>query len=170
VAAWKPNGRAADIFSSGCVLLEILILEEQGTLQHMRQHRSSDPSFHANLDRVAVWCTHERWRSGQWMHLLNEVQSILVHDPAQRPTAKQLLVRTTGYDLSTTIESEPSIFGECCKSLFIPKEKHEREASEYSSTIRGLLSDLDSAQAEGERMRRRILSLEYENKVTRIRE
>jgi hypothetical protein len=96
---------------------------------------------------------------------MNEVQSILVIDPAQRPTAKELLIRTTSYDLSTNINSESSIFGGCCKSLFVPKEKHEREVSECSITIRGLLTDLEKANTECERMRRQMLSLDHENRV-----
>jgi hypothetical protein len=96
---------------------------------------------------------------------MNEVQSILVLDPAQRPTAKELLIRTTGYDLSTNIKSKSSIFGGCCKSIFVPKEKHERESSEYSITIRGMLTDLGKANTECERMRRQMLSLDHENRV-----
>jgi hypothetical protein len=134
-------------------------------LQHLRQNRSSDPSFHANLDRVTAWCAHRHRRSSRWARLMNEVQSILVLDPAQRPTAKELLIRATSYDLSTNTNSEPSIFGVCCKSLFIPKEKHEWESSEYSITIRGLLTDLEKANAECERMWRQMLSLDHENRV-----
>ncbi len=51
MAAWQPSGRAADIFSLGCVLLELVILHFTGSLEHVRQNRSNDPSYHANLDK-----------------------------------------------------------------------------------------------------------------------
>jgi hypothetical protein len=107
------------MFSLGCILLEIMVLHERGTLDHIRQHRSPDPSFHANLDQREIWCsTQTQAISYRRRCLAEEVKSMLMEEPSARPTAEQLLIRVTGYDLSHMTNSKHSIFRECCRSNF----------------------------------------------------
>jgi serine/threonine protein kinase len=150
MATWKPNGRASDIFSLGCVLLEIVVLHEQGTLHQMRLNRSPDPAFQANLDRVDAWMTDSSPRSPSSLHarLVSEVKSMLVHDPEERPTARELLIRVTGYDVSQMITSKHSVFGDCCRSQFVLSKEHERDRLGYTNTIASLRSDLQRARDE----------------------
>jgi serine/threonine protein kinase len=150
VAAWKPNGRAADIFSLGCILLEISVLHDQGTLHHMRQNRSADPSFHANLNSVDAWLSGPVPRpwSARRVHLVQEIKAMLTRDPALRPTAKQLLVRVTGYDLAHASTSGYSLFSDCCKSQFIRIKDHERDIARYKRNINNLISDNEWAHTQ----------------------
>ncbi|KAH7405851.1 kinase-like domain-containing protein [Phaeosphaeria sp. MPI-PUGE-AT-0046c] len=156
VAAWQPNGRASDIFSLGCVLLEILILHEQGTLQFMRENRSADPSFHANIKNVAKWLDgpgSQRW-SFRRIGVVDQIRAMLYHNPTKRPTARKLMVRFTGYDLSHTIDSKYSIFGECCRSSFVSSREHNNEISTYRSRILDLQSELANRTEETNQIKR----------------
>ncbi|KAK8207157.1 hypothetical protein IWZ01DRAFT_355526 [Phyllosticta capitalensis] len=52
---------SADVFSLGCVALEMLSVVKGQTTSNLRSYRSHfsrDPSFHANLDRAASWRKH----------------------------------------------------------------------------------------------------------------
>ncbi|KAK7548711.1 hypothetical protein IWX49DRAFT_568550 [Phyllosticta citricarpa] len=52
---------SADVFSLGCVALEMLSIVKGQTTSNFRSYRSHfsrDPSFHANLDRAASWRKH----------------------------------------------------------------------------------------------------------------
>jgi serine/threonine protein kinase len=131
------------MFSLGCVLLETVVLHERGTLEHIRQNRSPDPSFHANLSTVSLWCAPLLPpRSVRRSYLVQEIQSLLVKDAAMRPTAKQLLLRITGYDLSGSTASKHSIFGDCCKSLFVSIAQHQADKLEKKTIIEQLHLEL----------------------------
>jgi hypothetical protein len=131
------------MFSLGCVLLETVVLHERGTLEHIRQNRSRDPSFHANLGIVNTWCTPLRppW-SVRRSYLVQEILSLLVEDPAMRPTAKQLPVRITGYDLSESATSKHPIFGDCCKSLFVSVAQRQVDLLAHKTIIEQLHLEL----------------------------
>ena len=60
----EPRGRAADVFSLGCVFLEIATVIQGCSLDEFaefRSHRTNhrdfndDESYHANLDNIAKW-------------------------------------------------------------------------------------------------------------------
>jgi hypothetical protein len=68
---------------------------------------------------------------------------MLTRDPALRPTAKQLLVRVTGYDLAHESTSGYSLFSDCCKSQFIRAQDYERAIAVYKSSITDLQSNLE---------------------------
>jgi len=58
VFAFDARGRAADVFSLGCVFLEITCVIANMDLQEFadaRRGNSDDISFHANLDRIVNW-------------------------------------------------------------------------------------------------------------------
>lgn len=164
--AWKPNGRAADIFSLGCVLLEIVVLHDQGTLHYMQTHRSPHPSFHANLDRVDAWLkgTDPQPWSRRRAHLVQDIKSMLAHDPSMRPTAKQLLLETTGYDVFQTMNSSYSIFGKCCRSRVITIRQHEKDQAD---SIARFMTELGTAREalEEEQWEKSRLAAEYERQI-----
>jgi serine/threonine protein kinase len=145
MAAWKRNGRASDMFSLGCVLLEILVLHDQGTLRQLHLNRSSDPAFHANLDRVDVWFEgpSPKRSSTRRASLKSEIKSMLARDPQMRPRAKELFLRVTNYELAHMITAKHSVFGDCCRSNFMSLEKRERE-----KLINHMRSDLERAHED----------------------
>jgi serine/threonine protein kinase len=148
------------MFSLGCVLLEMVVLHERGTLDHIRQNRSPDPSFHGNLNTVNVWCTPLRppW-SVRRSYLVQEIRSLLKRDPAVRPTAKQLLIRVTGYDLSELTISKHSVFGDCCKNLFVTIEQYQADALLHKTELQNLQFELKRFNSKLEEQRKDLASL-----------
>lgn len=148
MAQWKASGRAADIFSLGCVILEITTLHRTGTLDHIRQNRSADPSFHANLDRVNAWLNWPKAEMSPRSHFLRrKLREMLAVDPDDRPTAKELLVSLTSSDINRGNETTPSIFGNCCKEVFVSRQEHEKQMFAKEEKILRLemrIRDLDS--------------------------
>jgi serine/threonine protein kinase len=112
----KPRSRVhetekADIFSLGCVYLEIITFMLKKKPHDFVKHRSSkqktnvggqksrtDSSFHANLDRIDTWV--EVLEKGSFEQddgafraippILNLVRSMLSRAPAVRPTARDV--------------------------------------------------------------------------------
>lgn len=165
VATWKPNGRAADIFALGCVLLEIIVLHDRGTLDHIRHNRSSDPSFHGNLDQVETWCTTlTQETSSTRYHVLQEVRRMLTRDSSRRPTANELLIRVTGYDLADTKPTRQPIFGECCANDFVPSRQLQRGSSSLKDEIRELKAELEEVKKSRDDKLSRIIELEPSSK------
>jgi serine/threonine protein kinase len=153
VADWKLNGRAADVFSLGCVLLEVLVMHDRGTLEHIRRNRSPDPSFHANLDRVETWLQpYNRVLSPRRYHLQYEIKAMLSRDPAKRPTVQDLLIKITACDLGRVSPSTPSIFSNCCQRLYIPRQEHEMQTLQLKNRVTHLETTLceDRARMQAE--------------------
>ncbi|KAH6878144.1 kinase-like domain-containing protein [Alternaria rosae] len=122
VAAWKPSGRAADMFSLGCVLLEILSVHRRGSLQLLRTHRGVDPAFHANTKHKSTWletdsddCTRRE------DYLEYAISRMLSTRPKRRPKAIELLHGIVAYDSYRNEGSTPSVFGHCCKRTLVAR-------------------------------------------------
>jgi serine/threonine protein kinase len=167
VFAWQPNGRAADIFSLGCVLLEIVVLHDQGMLHHMHTNRSPHPSFHANLDRVDTWLQSPKrlsW-SRRRAHLVVEIKSMLAYDPAMRPNARQLLTEIVGYDLSQMTTSKHSVFGTCCRKQLMSLRERQDLVSSHEKAITELQKALFDSNSEQLRLNteREQRAIQYEN-------
>ncbi|KAF1841665.1 kinase-like protein [Cucurbitaria berberidis CBS 394.84] len=147
MAKWEPSGRASDIFSLGCVLLEILVLHQTGSLEHIRRNRSLDSSFHANIGRINAWLDWPNMKFCPRDHLLRwEVRVMLSRDPVERPTAKELLTSVTGCDIGRRDQSSLSIFGECCKGAYLSRQQHEEQTSGLREGVRFLQRMLDATR------------------------
>ncbi|EAT91724.1 hypothetical protein SNOG_00229 [Parastagonospora nodorum SN15] len=135
VNAWQANGRAADIFSLGCVVLEMLVIHTQGTLRYMQANRSPNPAFHANLDKVDAWLEdpHSQGRPSRRAHLEQEIKSMLGYYPETRPTANRLLIELATYELSKM--SQFSVFGHCCKGKIMSKMRRSKSDSTPSKWL-----------------------------------
>lgn len=101
----------ADVFSLGCVFLEIVTFMLKKKPQEFIRHRSTkhknnaggknsrtDSSYHANLDKVSTWidilekasCEHEDEAFRAVSHVLNLIRSMLSEAPASRPLARDV--------------------------------------------------------------------------------
>ena len=129
VAEWEPNGRAADIFSLGCILLEILTLDQEGTLDRLRATRSTkNTAYYANLDRVNGWIPLRDDVSPIDYNLIKEIRAMLSHNPNQRPSAQSLLERLRYCDMISSGTTEAhSVFGSCCRLSLMKKSDHEEQ-------------------------------------------
>ncbi|CAO2657297.1 Nn.00g034230.m01.CDS01 [Neocucurbitaria sp. VM-36] len=140
VAAWKPNGRASDMFSLGCVLLEILVLHQTGSLEQIRKNCSFNSPYHDNLDNLDKWLNCPDINVSPKDYLLQwEIRVMLSKDPAKRPTAQQLLMSLACSEISRQDISQPSLFGDCCRDTYISRQQHEKQTSELKKKGRSLL-------------------------------
>lgn len=94
VYSYEQRGRSADIFSLGCVFLEILTVYTGNSLQDFSDKRRGDgdnESFHANLENVFTWIDNPVRSSGR-LHdsLVDHVEHMLYQTPAWRPRAADL--------------------------------------------------------------------------------
>ncbi|KAF3004394.1 hypothetical protein E8E13_010108 [Curvularia kusanoi] len=127
VAALEYAGRAADVFSLGCVLLEIFILHRDGSFDRLNENRKEDQrAFHANLENVDKWLPPEHMdvMSPRDYNLVRAIRTMIFEDPNSRPTCDQVR-----HDLSFCEEmaknGPESMFQECCRIPYISTLKHE---------------------------------------------
>jgi serine/threonine protein kinase len=101
---YERRGRSADIFSLGCVLIEIMTViigAHPQDFADFRRGEGQDESFHANLSKVTSWTDGLVEPVG--MCVLDRYTFVLVkkmieHDPAARPTASALQVESMAYN------------------------------------------------------------------------
>lgn len=147
VAKWEANGRAADIFSLGCVLLEILVLHYDGTLQRLRKNWSTKgPASHADLTNLDAWLPWTDNLSPRTYHLFREVRAMLSSEPGKRPLIDNLLSRVSLCDRMMT-GHEYSIFGDCCRTSYITASQHDQSVAKKDHEIRRLKSSLLQQEA-----------------------
>jgi serine/threonine protein kinase len=112
VFQYELRGRSADIFSLGCVLLEMMTVisgKDPQDFADFRRGEGTDDSFHANLPRVLQWANNvcfkwclphphvgmevslDRGRPPFNLYQRDAVCMMVDCDPAARPTAEELL-------------------------------------------------------------------------------
>ncbi|KAF2254924.1 kinase-like protein [Trematosphaeria pertusa] len=170
VAAFQPNGRAADIFSLGCILLEMSTLCAYDSLEPLRTVRTKhDKSFQANLDQIYDWISdaiHAKPALKRRRRLFNEIRSMLEIEPQMRPAIAEIRLSLAFIDtLEPVYEGEDySIFGDCCRDPFMSRREHERQINELKSEHQ---QELDNSMlASGQRLSR--MKSAYENEPCRL--
>jgi serine/threonine protein kinase len=90
VAEYLPVGRSADIFSLGCIFLEIIVLAIGTSLTEFRALRiDRDHSFHANLNHINEWFGQAAFNS--YDQCLLGVARYMIHsNPSRRPSASDV--------------------------------------------------------------------------------
>jgi serine/threonine protein kinase len=111
---YESHDRSADIFSLGCVFLEILSVICRKSPNEFADFRSAenedDESFRGNLDRVLEWvglvlrpCVDSYWRYGNGVsELLDKIPPMLQRDPKFRPSAHEICALFSSLDLKTS--------------------------------------------------------------------
>lgn len=90
VANYDPSGSASDIFTMGCIFLEIIMLCMGYSLEISRILRArKDNSFQANLDRITHWFDTEDnlSRRAADEHLVGLIRHMMRPNPNDRPKA-----------------------------------------------------------------------------------
>ena len=123
---YEPRGRPSDIFSLGCVFLEIICAIAGVDTQDFasaRRGEGNDESFHANLERVVEWAdSHLRVPNGVFQDIniddvVDLVTSMVNREPSSRPTAVQIQDRLRLID-----DSAFNFDRRCCH---LPPEAYE---------------------------------------------
>jgi|TARA_R110002003_G_scaffold120_3_gene10619 serine/threonine protein kinase len=120
VAVYDPSGRAADIFSMGCIFLEIITLCVGYCLEETVQLRSqNDRSFHANLDNIHMWFSRGRItsRTPADEHMMGLVRSMIQKDPEHRPTAETVEFEIALISGLASAAGGFSFSNPCCDSM-----------------------------------------------------
>jgi serine/threonine protein kinase len=116
VAEFDRSGRAADMFSLGCIFLEMLALIKGVPLGELRDHRPEGRgSFQENLQHRHSWFKLLRPGDPRLQHVQCEVENMIEEDPRSRPSARTLDRRLRIIDQMDTAHSLP-LHGLCCAS------------------------------------------------------
>jgi serine/threonine protein kinase len=156
VATFQPSGRAADIFSLGCVLLELYFVHQcqedplsaKPTLETLRELRSTqDKSFQANLNKLHNWLrlSSPEPESFTGLHLREQIEMMLEKEPGRRPSIAEIRRKLALVDAIQRDQGVPCIFGDCCATSCITVEEHERQMSEL---VHAHQKEIEEARAE----------------------
>ncbi|KAF2763315.1 kinase-like protein [Pseudovirgaria hyperparasitica] len=95
VAAYEPSGRAADIFSLGCLFLELHCLSSGACLEDLKALRpAQNQSYHANLHNRNSWINLIGGNVEERIELLYFrilISRMLELDPSRRLSAKKVV-------------------------------------------------------------------------------
>ena len=170
VASYGKNSRSADIFSLGCVFLEIMVvLTKNHTLEDLRKLRPEENgSYQGNLQNVDRWLSLAESRAIKPRHLLCEIKQMLEHDRTRRPTAATLVSRLGLIEQFNDDQLSNRFYGPCCTS------PQEQELNTQKEAYSKLNTHLKNSQQEiallVQRMRKRKtdefpVSMSYEKVV-----
>jgi serine/threonine protein kinase len=125
VAAYQSHGRSADIFSLGCIFLEILALKAGYSLADLKRLRTAnDQSFQANRNYIYKWfdvvCADVFEQ-----HLLGVARYMIHPIPEKRPTAPEIDTyiklldgfKGWGLDSNTNRDTVSCLYGQCCRQI-----------------------------------------------------
>lgn len=116
VAAYEDSGRSADIFSLGCVFLEMITaLEGNGLAKLQSLCPKRNKSYEANLDRIDEWMASQELRDNHHTGLLlTEINRMLLLDRKLRPTAEAIILRIAAIDAHHDSAIKHKFCGTCC--------------------------------------------------------
>ncbi|CAN9479714.1 unnamed protein product [Alternaria alternata] len=144
---YEQRGRSADVFSLGCVFLEILTViccRDLYVFADARRGDGDDESFHANLDRTIEWArgnlfassydlTPTRVADGNDFKFVAElVLSMVAQEPEKRPTAAEVHHRLQSQHIDgAEILISFFLIRSCCLDPQEPYEAYQPPSGEH---------------------------------------
>ncbi|KAJ4357481.1 uncharacterized protein N0V89_002057 [Didymosphaeria variabile] len=167
VAAYEGSGRPADIFSLGCVLLEMYTSQQVAGLKMLRDLRSQhDKSFQANLESIYDWLSQPAKGDVIFDHQIKyQVRKMLARESARRPTIGHVREAFALIDTAQEFSGNQPLFGVCCRRLFLSKERHdwlvENERTRTAERVRGeMQKTIDDLRKERDQLQHRTIELQ----------
>jgi serine/threonine protein kinase len=138
VAPYLPYGRKADIFSLGCIFLEIFWASKTESI--MEDFKAvlladDDCSFHANLQNIRTWCDGEHGHSNAVRRLLIEIKYMMSQSPEDRPSAREIEQFFAVADGLRGPDDWP-LYAPCCAPLTQQNALLEHERESFRASFR----------------------------------
>jgi serine/threonine protein kinase len=152
IAEYAKSGRAADIFSLGCILLELLHLLANKSLRSLKSLRPElDMSYQANLHHIDEWFLGFEKDSARTQHLLLEIRQMLEKDPQNRCSATVLCERIGLIDRFSK-DSTASLFGNCCRDPLMRVHEYDKKVeyvkNDFQQEIQALQARIAGLEAD----------------------
>lgn len=130
VFSYEESNRSADIFSLGCVFLEMLVvLSHKHSLADLKKLCPlKNRSYQANLVHLQEWLALAEPTDRKTGQLVGEIERMLSRDRFRRPTAKTLSMSLSGIDDSNDQPPSKRLYGPCCDILGERRAAQERIA------------------------------------------
>ncbi|KAH6863092.1 kinase-like domain-containing protein [Alternaria alternata] len=123
VADLELSGRASDMFSLGCVLLETMVFDQDGSLKRLRPESSTTRFvYHDSLDKIKDWLPWPEELSPVKHHLCIVIRSLLSRFPKQRLGAEEVVSRISLCE-NMVEDVHDRIFSDCCRTSYFT-ERH----------------------------------------------
>lgn len=120
------HGRAADVFSLGCVFLEIFTVLTMRSVTEFSEFRTTDgdDSFHKNLEKVCLWIESIKADSkDQARAFLSFIRIMISEDPAARPTANEVWEMAW----QSSRDDGGTFCGDCCSKSVLRMARKRRK-------------------------------------------
>jgi serine/threonine protein kinase len=155
VADLLPSREASDVFSLGCIFLQISTLHQRGSLQHLEKLclPGNGIGFRAGLHNLDTWVAE----STEKTPVRSQILAMLSQDPNTRPTAHDLFTKFSAMNTWNPDDS-PSLFKSCCRPtsqaktyLGVPESRFTGEACDMSTgdSSRPAISVFDTVYEDG---------------------
>lgn len=128
VFSYEDSGRSADIFSLGCVFLEMLVaLNHMHSLADLTKLRPlKNQSYEANLSRLHEWLALAEPPERKIRPVVGMIGQMLSRDRLRRPTAKAVSLCLSGIDDPDDTRPSKRLHGPCCDMWAELKASRER--------------------------------------------
>jgi serine/threonine protein kinase len=131
-SALEPCGRASDMFTLGCVFLEMLAVANGYSLQDLKQSRpDKDRSFQANLDSIQTSIETMNFTTCD-NFLLSDIKLMLARAPRSRPTIQDVQHRLQYIELFSDPQIGAVYHGQCCTITRSPLFHDPQDATEVN--------------------------------------
>lgn len=115
----SARNTSADVFSLGCVFMEILTVIARRSLSDFKElrQRNGDSTYGNNIKETIHWVDHlSESLTGRLKMLAVKIQCMVSYDPKERPSAEKVWRFTTHPLLNT--DNETVLCGQCCRSSY----------------------------------------------------
>lgn len=125
----------SDIWSLGCVFLEMMTVLKERSVHDFRQYLSekstNSGTYSQNLSHIRRWINILGANlNGPEKRFLETIDHMIADNPQSRPTAERLRREILGFDSSST----QSFFGDCCRTTSSTEEEPNTTMSQEEAT------------------------------------